>query len=172
MKSIKVSGGKYLALVSDQDYRKLSLYKWRAVKGKSTVYAVTKIKNGNRHSAIPMQRMILGTKQGFVIDHKDGLGLNNTRSNLRFCTPAQNSRNRITVGKNNTSGFKGVCNKKGNYKKPWVAQIKCDQNNYYLGRFSTPEEAAMAYNKKATELFGEFARLNILPRYPAKRHLI
>jgi len=32
----------------------------------------------------------------------------------------------------------------------------------YIGRFETPEEAARAYNKKAIELYGEYAKLNVV----------
>jgi hypothetical protein len=33
-----------------------------------------------------------------------------------------------------------------------------------LGCFATPEEAALAYNRKALELHGEHARLNVIER--------
>lgn len=38
--------------------------------------------------------------------------------------------------------------------------IGIDYKQLYLGRFSTEEEAAIAYNEKAVEIYGENANLN------------
>ena len=58
-----------------------------------------------------------------------------------------------------TSQYRGVSLNK-RYKNPWIAQIQIDNRNIHLGRFSTEKEAAKAYDKKATELYGELASLN------------
>jgi hypothetical protein len=34
--------------------------------------------------------------------------------------------------------------------------------------FDTPEEAALAYNKKSIELFGDDAKINVVKRQPVK----
>ena len=88
------------------------------------------------------------------IDHRDGDGTNNIWSNLRKSTQSQNGANR-GIPAHNTSGFKGVS--KGG-KHSWIANIQCQGRRFYLGTFTTPEEAAEAYRLKALELFGEFAR--------------
>lgn len=56
------------------------------------------------------------------------------------------------------SGYRGV------YPQGccWYSIIKKDKQKYDLGIFSTKEEAALAYNKKALELYGEFAVLNVI----------
>lgn len=58
-----------------------------------------------------------------------------------------------------TSKYKGVSycrNRKLSYK----ASIEKYGKTYFLGYFITEKEAALAYNAKAKELFGEFAKLN------------
>jgi IMP cyclohydrolase len=44
----------------------------------------------------------------------------------------------------------------------WQARIKKDHKSYYLGVYVEEKDAAIAYNKKATELYGEKANLNII----------
>lgn len=93
------------------------------------------------------------------VDHIDCNKANNHIINLRWASRQQNLCNR-QIGKNNASGFKGVS--KGG--KKWRARIAINGTHFYLGAFETKEEAAIAYNEKARELFGLFARLNIIPQ--------
>ena len=101
--------------------------------------------------------------EGMLIDHIDGNGLNNRLENLRLCTPRENSFNR-TGRKDTKSCYKGVhFHKKDNgepRKFPWRAQIQKDKVIHVKCGFKTEREAAMYYNKKAVEFFGEFAKLN------------
>lgn len=46
--------------------------------------------------------------------------------------------------------------------KKWVAKFKLNKKEYYLGAFNTEIEAALAYNKKAIEMLGDKAKLNII----------
>ena len=90
------------------------------------------------------------------IDHINGNGLDYRKCNLRVCTHQQNLQNqRIQKG---VSKFKGVCWHKASQK--WMAKIKHNYKTIYLGVFNNEIDAAKSYNKKAKELFGEFARLN------------
>jgi hypothetical protein len=93
------------------------------------------------------------------IDHKNRFTGDNRKLNLRFASSSQNAIN-TKIYKSNTSGYKGVClNKKnGNY----VAYISRKGNRIHLGSFESSVDAALAYNIKALELFGNFANLNIL----------
>jgi hypothetical protein len=56
------------------------------------------------------------------------------------------------------SKYKGVYWEK-RYRK-WCAAIWFEGRNHYLGSFDVEIEAAKAYDRKAVELFGEFAYLN------------
>ena len=91
------------------------------------------------------------------VDHKDRNSLNNHLSNLRWCTRKENSQNR-SKHKNGTSVYKGVCfNKKAN---KWLSRIYQYVHSIHLGYFTDESEAAHAYDRKASELFGVFAKLN------------
>ncbi len=90
------------------------------------------------------------------LDHKDGNKANIKISNLRLATYSQNNGNRKkSLGK--SSVYKGVSKTKWN---TWKASIRKDKKGFHLGTFNNELEAAMAYDKAAKELFGEFAKLN------------
>lgn len=92
------------------------------------------------------------------IDHRNHIKTDNRIENLRACDRTHNNGNlRKRKGKH-SSTYKGVSYHKGASK--WVAQISKSKTHYHLGLFATQEEAAVAYNKKALELYGEFAALN------------
>ncbi len=84
-------------------------------------------------------------------------GLDNRRCNLRVCTDFENKGNRA-VKPHGKSLYKGVFA----HSRPgkWQAKIKKEGAVHHLGTFTDPESAARAYNEAASELFGEFARLN------------
>lgn len=156
MKEIKLTQGK-VALVDDEDFEELSKFKWCALKAPKTYYA---IRRGNdfKKSTIYMHREILKlTDSKIQGEHKDNNGLNNQKSNLRTCTNSENQRNK-TCKINGTSNYKGVYWNKKN--KKWDVRICINKKRTYVGHFKNEIEAAKAYDKKAKELFGEFAYLN------------
>jgi hypothetical protein len=109
--------------------------------------------------AVKLHRLITGAHEGEYVDHIDGDPLNNTIENLRICTKQQNEFNqkrRI----DNTSGYRGVCSygKDGKYR----AYINVSGKYIHIGVFDSSEEAAKAYDCKAAELYGEFARFNFV----------
>jgi len=92
-----------------------------------------------------------------VVDHINHNTLDNRRFNLRICTKGQNNMNRKPyIGK--SSQYKGVIWAK--HIKKWTSKIEKDTIVHHLGTFDREEDAARAYNKKAKELFKEFAYLN------------
>ena len=94
---------------------------------------------------------------GMQIDHINGNGLDNRKVNLRLCNSSQNQRN-ARKRKSGTSRFKGVDWHKES--KKWRARICVNRKRIHIGRYKSEFEAAQAYDKKAIELFGEFASLN------------
>jgi hypothetical protein len=146
----------YVTFVSPEDAHHLRGQKWFAKPEpqKGLVYAV---RGKGRHQRL--HRVILGQEPNCDTDHKDHVGTNNRRENLRPCSISQNngnSRQRIGV-----SGYRGVHHRKDG--KPWAACIA----RRHLGRFDTPEEAARVYDAAAIERWGEFATLNF-PRVTAR----
>jgi hypothetical protein len=89
------------------------------------------------------------------LDHKDRNRDNNSIANLRLANDSQNQANSHHHVRN-SSGFKGVCWNKKSCK--WQSGIKRNGRSLHLGLFETAEEAHAVYMKKATELYGEFAR--------------
>ena len=153
MKEIKLTQGK-VALVDDDDFEALSQFKWYANKIGKTFYVVRKSKDDGKWKTIYMHNEIMCGKG---IDHMDGNGLNNQRSNLRFCTHQENMMNQRKQG-NRSSIYKGVSFFKRDNN--WEAYININRKRIRLGNFDSEVESAKAYNDKAIELFGEFANLN------------
>lgn len=89
-----------------------------------------------------------------VVDHINRDKMDNRIENLRGASNSQNHLNCV-MHSSNSSGYRGVSYMKGR-NKPWRAYLK----EIGLGYFYTPEEAAIARDKKAKEWFGEFAVLN------------
>lgn len=114
-----------------------------------------------------LHREILQPEVGQIVDHIDGNGLNNSRSNLRICTTKQNLRNQKKKRGNSASKFKGVYRHR--FHATWGGQIRVDYKKYqkeYAGQ--TQLQAAIWYDEMAVKHFGEFAKLN----FPERRSLI
>lgn len=149
----------YVAIVDVADAGAVAAHNWHARVDENTVYAWTSIVDemGNRRG-VSLHSFLCDSTD--LVDHKDGDGLNNRRSNLRPATHHQNQCNK-RLSKNNLSGYKGVrfaAWVSGQNK--WRAQIMVNGRRKSLGYHATPEDAAHSYDASAIELFGEFARLN------------
>jgi len=160
-RKIPLTQGKF-ALVDPEDYEKLSKYNWYAVRSPRGFYAVRSVNAKNGRSGqknVRMHRVILKAPEGKFIDHINHNGLDNRKSNLRICTMQQNSWNMRKQRGNCTSQYKGVTQRKDTGK--WQARIICNAKKISIGCFDDEKAAAMAYDEKAKELFGEYAALNL-----------
>ena len=143
-----------VAIVDDADYESVMAEgKWHAVRPSgATFYASRRARQPSQVAHWALHTFLTGWP---LVDHINGDGLDNRRANLRAATPAQNGMNR-TIGRNNTSGYKGVVRNRAN----WRARLETGGRIIQLGTFGTREEAARAYDAAAVEHFGEFALLN------------
>lgn len=142
-----------VAIIDDGDAELVAPYKWYANKRHGIFYAVA---SGGPGVLIRMHRLILGLAPGEIGDHRDGDGLNNRRSNLRRATPTQNQQNK-KINRLARNAFKGIFEEDPGR---WAAKIRVNGRRIRKFGFSSPEEAARAYDQLAREHFGEFARCN------------
>jgi len=140
MKTIQVGGHKknseiMWAMVDDEDFERVSQYNWSISKSKYTSYAKTEKSN----KSILLHRFILcldfGDKR--QVNHIDGNGLNNQRSNIEICSQMYNNQ---SINKPNSN--KGCVAYIDNPRltKPWHSQIAINKVRYQK-YFSTEEEA-------------------------------
>lgn len=143
------------AIVDSDMFDYLNQWKWTLQMN----YASRRIND----NIIYMHRLITNVEDGLEVDHINGDGLDNRKSNLRKCTHLQNLRNK-PVYKNSKSGYKGVWWKAT--KKRWISCIvigKVNNKRVRVQRSSKKlEDAIIKYNDLAKEYFGEYAWINKL----------
>lgn len=143
------------ALCDPEDLENLSKFNWHfCPQGYATRMEKRKV--------LRMHRFLLRISGRGKIDHVNGNRLDNRRENIRICNDFQNAQNR-RKDRRNTSGYKGVY--WAPHVRKWRVNIRAFNRQIFLGYFLDRLEGAKAYDKKAMELFGEFAR----PNFPCRR---
>lgn len=147
MKLIRLHGkwGQGLfAKVSDEDYEKVSKYKWsghldnysrKRKDGIKTIYVRTYLWENSIETMVYLHHLIAGKERGLVVDHINRDTLDNKRSNLRVVSQRINNLNRIP--RILSGGLGAVKVKSGK----WRSQLKVNDKQTYLGLFNTKEEA-------------------------------
>src|SRR6266704_7006950 len=112
MKTLKCKCGRDI-LVDDEDFDRVREFNWNCHGGR-------RVKVTYRRVVLSLPHFVMRTIE--QLDHCNRNDHDNQKSNLRLATTEQNNANR-GVGKNNTSGFKGVCfvGPRCNASKPWRA---------------------------------------------------
>jgi hypothetical protein len=175
MKYIQLSRHEEKAIVDDEDYEKIMALKlaphskpdrWQLTysissSGGKKNYATKtfEYKKWYLHRFVyHINGMEIPSKM--EIDHINGNGLDNRKSNLRLASSRQNKAN-CGLRSDNSSGYKGV-----NFmasRSKWRAQLWVNGKNTHLGLYETLEDAILAYNRAAIKEWGEYALLNQLP---------
>jgi hypothetical protein len=140
----------FVAVIDEADWPLVKEHKWSV--------AVRPEAHSVRHYAqtfigrtiVLMHRLLLDAQPGVNVDHEDGDGLNNRRTNIRLATTSQNGANNCR--KRAHSGYRGVHPN----KQRWMARV----GRTHIGTFDTPVEAALARDEAMRERFGGFGRYN------------
>lgn len=158
-----------IALVDAEDVEQLAAFNWYAgLAGQGWVAQRNRKTDDGRRRTSLMHIEIMDPPADMVVDHRvhfpvEELLIDNRRANLRICDMSQNMQNqRPKRRQNRTSRYKGVhwqFNKGSQYGR-WFSHIRVNGQQVHLGRFTSESEAAAAYDRAATEHFGEFAMTN------------
>jgi len=133
-------------------------WRWQALEVQpGRFYASGQRTIDGKREEVYLHRLLMNPPDGMVVDHRNGDGLDCRRENMRVCTQQQNTHNR-SKKRASKNPYLGVYKLKVGLQ--WHARIRHNKTSIYLGYFPTPEEAARAYDRKALELRGEYARLN------------
>jgi hypothetical protein len=147
LKTIEIELTKgYKALIDEDDYERVSQFKWRATVRNTVVYAGRGWREDGRQRHEYLHRFIVVAKPGDEVDHRDGNGLNCTKLNLRSVTHAQNAMNRGRFSK-------GISFHKR--MKKWQAYITLDGRHVHLGVFETEDEAKAVREAAVERHFGD-----------------
>ncbi len=152
MKYITLTKG-YKVRVDDVDYYALSRFKWYVSESRKGAPKYACRRKGS--VKVSMHRELLNAPKGIEVDHIDGNGLNNCKSTLRLATRSENARN--MPKRPSKMPYRGVIQM---CATGYIARITCNKKVFNVGYFKDPISAAKAYDKKAKELHGKFARLN------------
>ena len=133
------------------------------IKGKG--YIGVSLKNNERNSHFYVHRLVA---IAFIenpmikpfVDHINRVKTDNTITNLRWSTQSENEANKPKRS-NTSSSFIGVSWNR--QTKKWMACIRINKRNKYLGYYSNEIDAARAYNNAAIQHHREFAVLNPIP---------
>lgn len=145
-------------IIDKEDWPKVRDFRWNVVRFSNTFYARAHRKEGllGDKQNIVIHRLILEFTLSFI-DHANGNGLDNRKSNIRIATQSQNCINRNF--QNLVTRTRGVTlNNSGKFQ----ARITIDSKRISLGTYETREEAGMAYDLAAIKLHGKFKRLNFV----------
>lgn len=142
------------AFVDAADWPAISMSSWHArIRKGGQTYAAACIKM----KIVLMHRFLLpGVQRGMVIDHINGNGLDNRRSNLRVVSQAENVWNAIRPKSRNRTGFIGVSQDRGGY----YGKVIANGVAHYTPRARTPLEAALARDELVKRLHGALNCLN------------
>ena len=146
MVGVTSDGNEFIFDVNDM--QSITKFNWHISNG----YVVSKEKG----KIIRLHRLLMDPPEAKEVDHINGEPSDNRRLNLRVCTRQQNAFNSRQLS-HSKQKYKGILQRSSG---KWRARITLNDKRISIGQYETEEQAAIAYNEKAKELFGEYALLN------------
>lgn len=154
---------KYRIQIDQEDLDRVRSKTWRVLSGtQKHLEVVTSIRIGKRKSrTLTLARFILGGGPNEFTCFRDCKRTKDYRkSNLIICSFKERQRMLPKRRTKTTSKYRGVSRD----TNKWRASIQVDGKSYYIGRYATEKQAALAYDKAAREKFGKFAYQNIIEK--------
>ena len=146
----------YETIIDTEDLNLIKGYRW-TLDGRGYVIGSKRNSKGEKER-IPLHRLVMNAPRNKEVDHQLHNKLDNRKSQLRLSTHAENLRNQKGLQAHNKSGFYGVY--LNNNSKRWVAKIKVDGEEIYLGSFKNAEIASRHYDVASIKYHKEFGFLN------------
>ena len=150
-KEIELTRG-FKAIVDDEDYERVSIFKWHSNETKNGLkYARRTIVFPRVNGKQPqikqyLHRYILDNfDKSIMIDFKDDNPLNCQKDNLIISNDACKTYNIVPRKRTMAKGVRKKYNK-------WHSRIFDGEKDIFIGTFNTEKEAADAYNKKNLEI--------------------
>lgn len=138
------------ALVSVEEYHIVKPFTWHLFHHKTRKYAMTTIEG----TTVRMHHLLEQvTEEYSLVDHINGLGLDNRKENRRLANAQQNAQNR-EKREGCSSKYIGVSLEKKTGK--WTVQC-CGK---HLGKYDSEEHAAAVYDAYVVMLLGPGAKIN------------
>jgi hypothetical protein len=143
-----------------QEFRPCDM-RWRWLGRNRIDYVTANVTVRGKGRLIYIHRLVAQAPADLVVDHINHDTANNLRSNLRLATLSENLTSQRDRRKR-FCDFIGVrfVKRLAHCRRPFLAVVKKDGMQYRSLYFATQEEAAREYDRMATELYGQFARLN------------
>lgn len=147
--------GQFTVIVDEEDYNKIRDRSW-SISFSHTNETYCRVESRINYKLVRLHRYILGITDSKVkVDHINGNTLDNRKCNLRICNQTQNMRN--CKSKGNKTGYRGVYKSNNKFR----ACISVNNKTVHINKaFNTAKDAAIARDKLALEISGEFAVLN------------
>lgn len=147
-------------------FNKLRLHSSRCVVFQKT-HPRTDGQKGYRTETIYLHKLVAErylsdarTSTNNLVGCKNGNKLDCRLANLEYRSRAEASRKRKSSSK---LGYTGVYKENNRYR----AVISQNRRSIHIGMFATAEEAALAYNRKSFELYGNAGKVNVIRPHAA-----
>lgn len=133
-------GEDYTVLIDEEDFHKISKYTWHINHSRrNKKYCATNICIDGKNYTLKLHRFLIGLEKGEerIINHIDGNGLNNKRSNLEICDQKYNCQSINTKKK-----FGCITILNDGREKKYHAKVNINKKPYFKSFYTWAEAQA------------------------------